>query len=228
MDYLSGLMMMASLIVALGAQNVFVLRQGVLRQHTGLVILVCIISDVLLVAVGVAGLGRLINEVPWLMTAARWGGALFLLTYAGFAVRRVVHPSPEGLAAGLAEADSLAAGDRGNDNGGAGNPRRSVMTVVRPSRELVAILLQTLAFTWLNPGVYLDTVVLVGSVAATHGDARWIFAAGAMTASVVWFLALGYGAQYLGKWLRTPRAWQYLDGGIAAILVLVAVLLIKG
>ena len=75
MDYLSGLMMMASLIVALGAQNVFVLRQGVLRQHTGLVILVCIISDVLLVAVGVAGLGRLINEVPWLMTAARWGGA---------------------------------------------------------------------------------------------------------------------------------------------------------
>lgn len=240
MDYLSGLMMMASLIVALGAQNVFVLRQGVLRQHTGLVILVCIISDVLLVAVGVAGLGRLINEVPWLMTAARWGGALFLLTYAGFAVRRVVHPSPEGLAAGLAEADSLAEadflaeadsladGDRGNDNGGAGNQRRSVMTVVRPSRELVAILLQTLAFTWLNPGVYLDTVVLVGSVAATHGDARWIFAAGAMTASVVWFLALGYGAQYLGKWLRTPRAWQYLDGGIAAILVLVAVLLIKG
>lgn len=228
MDYLSGLMMMASLIVALGAQNVFVLRQGVLRQHTGLVILVCIISDVLLVAVGVAGLGRLINEVPWLMTAARWGGALFLLMYAGFAVRRVVHPSPEGLAAGLAEADSLADGDRGNDNGGAGNQRRSVMTVVRPSRELVAILLQTLAFTWLNPGVYLDTVVLVGSVAATHGDARWIFAAGAMTASVVWFLALGYGAQYLGKWLRTPRAWQYLDGGIAAILVLVAVLLIKG
>ena len=209
---------MLSLIVALGAQNVFVLRQGIRRQHTTLVIFICIFSDVLLVAVGVAGLGRLVNDIPWLMTAARWGGALFLLTYAAFAARRALNPSGQGM---IADGEPVA----GNK---ASAERRVIPRQSVSGSAVVVVALQTLAFTWLNPGVYLDTVVLIGSLAATHGQARWIFAAGAMTASAVWFLALGYGARYLGKWLRTPRAWQYVDAGIAVVLIAMAVVLLAG
>ena len=255
MSYVSGLLTMFSLIVALGAQNVFVLRQGIRRQYTTVVILMCIVSDTVLVAVGVAGLGGIINDVPWLMTAARWGGALFLLTYAAFAARRALHPSAEGLVVSR-ESESGGGSHTGSEVGavsavgeevGAHGGAPTQYGTVAPAegtvkalptwgarqhspraRALAAIVLQTLAFTWLNPGVYLDTVVLVGSLAATYGDARWVFAGGAMTASLVWFLALGYGARHLGRWLRTPRAWQVLDVGIAVVLVLMAVLLVTG
>ncbi|WP_370186828.1 LysE/ArgO family amino acid transporter [Aeromicrobium sp.] len=202
---LSGLGAGLALIVAIGAQNAFVLRQGLHREHVGLVVAICALSDVVLVAVGVVGLGRLVESVPWFVDAARWGGAAFLAGYAVLALRRAATASGESL-----EVE----GDPRAESGG----RLAVRT--RPSTARVG--LTALALTWLNPHVYLDTVVLLGSVAASHGDARGWFALGAMTGSVVWFAALGFGARHLGRWLREPRAWRLLDGAIGCVMLVLA------
>ncbi|MDR6120140.1 L-lysine exporter family protein LysE/ArgO [Aeromicrobium sp. SORGH_AS981] len=201
---LSGLGAGLALIVAIGAQNAFVLRQGLRREHVGLVVAVCALSDVVLVAVGVVGLGRLVESVPWFVDAARWGGAAFLAGYAVLALRRAATGSGESL-----EVE----GDAHVQAGG-------LAVRVRPSARRVG--LTALALTWLNPHVYLDTVVLLGSVAASHGDARGWFAGGAMTGSVVWFAALGFGARHLGRWLREPRAWRLLDGAIGCVMLVLA------
>ena len=200
LSILAGLGLGLSLIIAIGAQNVFVLRQGIRRQHVLTVVLICALSDAALIVVGVAGLGALIEAVPWLITVARWAGAAFLLGYGVLAARRAFR----------GEALTVEAED--------GAPHR------RSSRMAVA--LTALALTWLNPHVYLDTVLLLGSVAATYEESRWLFAAGAVLASILWFTALGYGARYLGRWLRTPRAWRILDGVIAAIMIAIAVSLV--
>ncbi|MFT4299830.1 MAG: LysE/ArgO family amino acid transporter [Aeromicrobium sp.] len=194
----AGLLTGLSLIVAIGAQNAFVLRQGLRRERVGVVVAICAASDALLIAFGVAGLGGLLSAAPWLSTAARWAGAVFLLGYAALALWRAAVGGAEGLNGG-------AAGGRGG---------------------LGAVAGTTLALTWLNPHVYLDTVFLVGSIAATHGEARWWFAAGAMSASVMWFGALGFGAGRLGRWLRSSRAWRLLDAVIALAMIVIAVTLL--
>jgi L-lysine exporter family protein LysE/ArgO len=190
---IAGLGLGASLIVAIGAQNAFVLRQGVRREHIGLVIAICIASDVVLIAAGVAGTGVLFTAVPWLVDAARWVGAAFLLLYAGLAIRRAVRP-------GALRTDDA-----------------------RPVARPGAIVLTALALTWLNPNVYLDTVVLVGSVASTHGADRWAFGVGAMLASVLWFVLLGLGARALAPLFARPTAWRVLDLAVAAIMIAGAV-----
>lgn len=205
----SGLALGLSLIVAIGAQNLFVLRQGIRREHTLAVALVCAVSDALLIAIGVSGLGAVLHAVPWLIDAVRWAGAVFLAVYALLAARRALRPS----------GDVLGAGDESIEAGGS--------VAAPPTRgRLLPALLTCLALTWLNPHVYLDTVFLLGSVASTHGADRWWFAAGAATASVVWFFALALGARYLGRWLATPRAWRILDGVIAVVMIAIAVSLV--
>lgn len=219
---LAGLALGLSLIVAIGAQNVFVLRQGIRRQHVLAVALVCIVSDAALIAAGVAGLGVVIHAAPWAVDVARWAGAIFLLGYAALAARRAWRPSGDALR--VAASDTAPAGRVATDgpDGGAGTRTR-----VRPSRTpLAPALLTCLALTWLNPHVYLDTVFLLGSVATAQGTDRWWFAAGAMLASAAWFLSLAYGARYLGRWLSTPRAWRVLDGAIAVVMSLIAVSLV--
>lgn len=196
---LAGFGLGLSLIVAIGAQNVFVLRQGIRREHIGAVVAICAVSDALLIAAGIAGLGAVLAVAPWLVDVVRWLGAAFLLGYAVLAARRVWRPR-----SGL-EADTGAA------------PRLA---------RLSGVVLTALALTWLNPHVYLDTVFLLGSVASTHGDERWWFGAGAMTASLLWFTALGFGARYLGRWLSSPRAWRWLDAGIAVVMIAIAVSLV--
>lgn len=195
----SGLALGLSLIVAIGAQNLFVLRQGIRREHALAVALVCAASDAILIAVGVSGLGAVLHAVPWLIDAVRWAGAVFLAVYAVLAARRSLRSGAEVLDAG-------AAGRRG--------------------APLLPVLLTCLALTWLNPHVYLDTVFLLGSVANTHGAHRWWFAAGAMAASLLWFSALALGARYLARWLATPRAWRVLDGVIAVVMMALAVSLV--
>lgn len=204
MTFLAGLGLGLSLIVAIGAQNVFVLRQGLRRDRVGLVVAICAASDAVLIAAGVSGLGLVVASAPWLVTGARVLGAAFLLTYGALAARRAVRGDESLDAAG-------APVRRGGGTGGA-----------------AAVALTTLALTWLNPHVYLDTVFLVGSIAAAHGDAKWVFAAGAMLASVLWFAGLGYGARALGRWLARPRAWRWLDAGIAAVMLVIAVQLLRG
>ncbi|MEV0077675.1 LysE/ArgO family amino acid transporter [Nocardia neocaledoniensis] len=190
---LSGLGFGLSLIVAIGAQNAFVLRQGIRGQHVLPVIAVCAVSDIVLIAAGVAGFGTIVEAMPALLTVARYAGAAFLLGYAVLAVRRALSSST--LIAEAAGA-SVAVG---------------------------ASVLTCLALTWLNPHVYVDTVVLLGSFASTYADPeRWFLAAGAMLASVLWFLALGYGARRLAPLFARPVAWRILDSVIAAIMLTLA------
>ena len=194
---LAGLGLGASLIVAIGAQNAFVLRQGLRRERIGIVIAICIASDVALIALGVAGTGALFTALPWLVDLARWAGALFLLLYAVLAIRRAVRPGA------LRAAEDA-----------------------RPAARAGSVALTALALTWLNPHVYLDTLVLVGSVASTHGELRWAFGAGAMLASALWFTLLGLGARALAPLFARPLAWRVLDVVVAVVMVGVAVTLV--
>lgn len=207
---LAGLGLGLSLIVAIGAQNVFVLRQGIRREHVIPVILICAISDAVLILAGVAGLGALISAAPWLVPVARWAGAAFLLVYGILAARRAWRGDS-------ALPDTPA---RDTDPGAPAGTTRSTTT------GLAATVTTALALTWLNPHVYLDTVLMLGSIAATHGAERWLFAAGAVTASILWFTALGFGARYLGRWLRSAFAWRILDAAIAVVMIVIAVSLV--
>ncbi|MEV4207774.1 LysE/ArgO family amino acid transporter [Nocardia salmonicida] len=191
---LSGLGFGLSLIVAIGAQNAFVLRQGVRGQHVLPVIAVCAVSDIVLIGAGVAGFGTVVESFPAVVTVAKYAGAAFLVGYALLAARRALGSST--LIAEAAGA-SVAVG---------------------------ASVLTCLALTWLNPHVYLDTLVLLGSFASTYATPdRWFLAAGAMLASVIWFAALGYGARRLGPLFARPIAWRVLDSLIALVMLALAI-----
>ena len=176
-----------SLIVAIGAQNAFVLRQGIRREHVGAVVAICAVSDAILIAAGVGGLGSVVRAWPRAVTAVAWIGGAFLIGYGLLAARRALRPS---------QLDPTAA------TGGARG----------------ATLLTCLALTWLNPHVYLDTVLLLGSAGNSYGAQRWDFAAGAATGSLLWFGGLGYGARRLARLFARPRAWTVLDGLIAVTM----------
>lgn len=189
---LSGFVTGLSLIVVIGAQNAFVLRQGLRRRHVLLVVAVCAGSDLVLILAGIAGIGTIVERAPTVLVVLRWFGAAFLLGYGLLAARRAIR-------GGQLEA----AGER--------------------QLNTPAVLAAALAFTWLNPHVYLDTVLLVGSIASTHGArGRWWFAAGASLASIAWFTALGYGARFLTPVFRRRNAWRVLDGGIAVVMLALA------
>ncbi|MBD0842888.1 LysE/ArgO family amino acid transporter [Streptomyces sp. TRM68416] len=187
-----------SLIVAIGAQNAFVLRQGIRRDAVLAVVGICALSDAALITLGVAGVGAVVVAWPGALTAVGWIGGAFLICYGLVAARRVVRP------AGVLSADGEAVG----------SPRRAVLTC--------------LAMTWLNPHVYLDTVFLLGSIAADRGELRWTFGLGAVLASLCWFAALGFGARLLSRVLNRPTAWRVLDGLVAATMLVLGVSLVAG
>ncbi len=214
---LAGVGLGFSLIVAIGAQNLFVLRQGIRREHVVLVASICAVSDAVLIALGVSGVGLVLQAVPWLIDVVRWAGALFLIGYGLLAARRAWRPSGEALGSSAPAPGPTAA------SAGATAATAGATAVATRAIPVVAT---CLALTWLNPHVYLDTVFLLGTVANTHGDQRWVFAAGAMAASVIWFFALAFGARYLGRWLGTPRAWRILDAIIAVVMVAIGVSLV--
>ena len=209
---LAGLGLGLSLIVAIGAQNVFVLRQGIRREHVFVVVAICALSDAALIVAGVAGLGFVLSAAPWLVVVARWAGALFLLSYGILAARRAWRGGEELVVEG--------------SDGGTPRSAGQAATATLTSTRLAPVVLTTLALTWLNPHVYLDTVLMLGSIAATHGDERWLFAAGAIAASLLWFTALGFGARYVGRWLRTERSWRILDAVIAVVMIAIAISLV--
>jgi L-lysine exporter family protein LysE/ArgO len=194
----AGLLTGLSLIVAIGAQNAFVLRQGLIRQFVGPVVAVCAVSDLVLITAGVAGIGAIVQHAPTALTVVRWLGVAFLTAYGLRSLWRARH------------AGALAAT-------GEEEPR------------LRGAVLQATALTWLNPHVYLDTVLLVGSIAAHHGPTgKWWFAAGACTGSILWFSGLGYGARLLSPVLTRPRAWQVLDVLIGLTVLAIAWSLAQG
>ena len=196
--FVQGFATSAALIVAIGAQNAFVLRQGIKREHVLAVVLVCAFSDALLITLGVAGLGALVQRSPALLTIARYGGAAFLIAYGLLAARRAF--GNEMLAA--AEGAPLSLG---------------------------AAVSASLAFTYLNPHCWLDTVVLLGSIASQQpADTRIAFGAGATAASFVWFFALGFGARALRGVFARPIAWKLLDIVIAIVMWGIAASLLWG
>ena len=193
---LAGLLTGLSLIVAIGAQNAFVLRQGLARLQVTPVVIVCAASDLILIVAGIAGLGAVVTAHPGAVTALTWFGAAFLAAYGIRSAARALRP------------ESLQAGGSAIATTGA-----AVGTA--------------LALTWLNPHVYLDTVLLLGSVATGYGSTgRWWFAAGAGAASILWFTGLGYGSRYLRRFFASPRSWQILDLVIAAVMLALAASLV--
>ncbi|MFC3966147.1 LysE/ArgO family amino acid transporter [Nocardia jiangsuensis] len=236
---LSGFGFGLSLIVAIGAQNAHVLRQGITRTHVGAVVAVCAVSDVLLIAAGVAGFGAVVRSVPEVLVVARWAGAVFLCGYAALALRRAWSPAalvpaadPPGEVADDAvpvPVGAVSSSANGRDSTPRGAARFAHPARGRTAPALGATIATTLALTWLNPHVYLDTVVLLGSFASAHAGAdRWYLAAGAMTASVLWFLALGYGARLLRPLFARPGAWRVLDAAIALVMLALGAGLLLG
>lgn len=193
----SGFFLGGSLIVAIGAQNAFILRQGLIRSHVFAVCLIGALSDALLIAAGVAGLGTMIARSPWLISAVTLGGAAFLLTYAFLAFRRALHP--HALLADNSREQSL---------------RTAAATC--------------LALTFLNPHVYLDTVLLIGGLSGQYaGAARIAYGVGAVLASFVWFFGLGYGARLLAPLFARPSAWRVLDILIGLVMAALALGLLQ-
>ncbi len=191
----SGLFTGLSLIVAIGAQNAFVLRQGLSGRFVFPVALVSAVLDVALITLGVAGLGALLESVPFLLGAVRWLGAGYLIWFGVSSLRRA-------------------------------NSGESMDVSGSGPATLSAAVIATATFSLLNPHVYLDTVVFLGSVAAQFGDSRWWFAVGASIASLVWFFALAFGAKALSRYVANPKFWKVLDTVIASIMFTLALSLI--
>ena len=196
--FVQGLTLSLGLIVAIGAQNAFVLRQGLRREHVDSVVLFCAVADAVLITAGVMGMAQALGERPNLARALALTGAAFLAVYGWLALRRAHKPGE----LRASEAD--------------------------PGLGLTAAVAQAAAFTLLNPHVYLDTVLLVGSIGAQQpaGLRAW-FVAGACTASLVWFGLLGFGARWLAPWFAKPKAWQLLDGLIGLTMLALAAMLVQ-
>ncbi|AGT07979.1 LysE/ArgO family amino acid transporter [Paracoccus aminophilus] len=196
-SYLAGLGMLLSLIVAIGAQNAFVLKQGLLRQHVLAVALFCALSDALLIVAGVAGAGVIVSAHPGFLTATKWGGALFLFWY------------------GLRSFRAAWVGGQ------------ELHATAGTAVQLGAVLSTAAALTWLNPHVYLDTLILLGAVSA-QAESRWLFALGAVSGSLGFFLLLGFGARLLAPVFARPIAWRVLDALVGAMMWLIAWGLVRG
>jgi L-lysine exporter family protein LysE/ArgO len=192
----AGFLLGLSLIVAIGAQNAFILRQGLRREHVLPLVLTCALSDAVLIALGVGGFATVLSHIVWLEPLMRYAGAAFLLIYAIRSLRSAV-------------------------TGGA-----ALETKGQATTSLQTALVTCLALTWLNPHVYLDTVVLLGSISTRYTGWEPAFALGAMTASFVFFFSLGYGARLLAPLFAKPIAWRILDGLIALIMASIAVSLL--
>lgn len=195
--FFTAFVLAAGLIMAIGAQNAHVLRQGIAGHYVGITVMLCAFFDTVLMTSGVFGFGWLLTQLPMLEDVARLGGAVFLLWYGSRCVRSAMAPLS------------------------------SVSVESRVATNLPAAIATVSAFTLLNPHVYLDTVVLIGSIGGQYeGTARTVFAVGAFTASWVWFIMLGYGARLVRPYFENPKAWQILDGFIALVMFAIALSLL--
>lgn len=192
--FLPGLLTGLSLIIAIGAQNAFVIRQGLTKKHVLLVVAICAISDVLLILLGVAGLGALISGLPWLLEIIRWFGVAYLTWFGIRSIRSAFKTQ-------ALDASGVQSG--------------SAKTVV----------LSALGFTFLNPHVYLDTVILLGSIGNQFGQDKWWFAFGAVVASILWFSSIGFGARAASRFMAKPVFWKVLDLVIASVMFGIAIML---
>ncbi|MGA2969137.1 MAG: LysE/ArgO family amino acid transporter [Acidimicrobiales bacterium] len=188
---LAGLLTGLSLIVAIGAQNAYVLRMGLSRHHINLIVAICAVSDIVLITLGIAGIGGVIRSEPSALQILRWIGVVYLSLFALRSFWRALRPEV------LLPSEAK-----------------------KPTRR--AVVSTTLAFTFLNPHVYLDTVLLLGSIGNQYGHDRWLFALGASVSSLAWFSGLGYGARFASRLMSRPVTWRALDVAIGVVMVLIA------
>jgi L-lysine exporter family protein LysE/ArgO len=207
MDWLAfshGAALCASLIVTIGAQNAFVLRQGIMRSHVGKIVLLCAVSDFILIGAGVGGASALVERYPVFVHAMLYVGIAYLAWFGVGALKRALKPGHAVLEVGS----------------GSG----SATSTPAAGQRTLSVVLMTLALTWLNPHVYLDTFLLIGTAGARElPSGRVAFAIGAMAVSAVWFVLLGYGARMLAPLFRRATAWRILDGAIGSMVLLIAV-----
>ena len=196
--FFSGFSLGLSLILAIGAQNAFVLKQGIKKQHVFLVCTICALSDVVLIFAGVSGFGYVVERYQVIKTAALWGGFVFLSIY-----------GLRSLYSAFSASHTLTSGDE-------------------EARGAAKTALLTLAFTWLNPHVYLDTALLLGSVSTKFGERAGLFGAGAMCASFVFFFSLGYGARFLAPLFKKPAAWKILEFFVGVTMITLGAMLVIG
>jgi len=189
---LSGFLASLSLIIAIGAQNAFVIKQGLLRSHVTLVVIFCSVADAFFIVLGIGGLGTLVQSQPRILEYIRWFGVAYLMWFGIKSVRAALSTQ--------------------------------TMTVEKTDeKSAVKVLLSLFTFTFLNPHVYLDTVILLGSIANQFSSHRWYFALGASMASVLWFTTIGYGARVASKYMTRPIFWKVLDSIIAFIMFSIAI-----
>lgn len=193
--FITGILTSLGLIMAIGAQNAYVLRQALKKKHVLAMVILTAGSDALLIALGVFGLGALIQASPLLLEVMRWGGAAYLIWFGIGSLRN-------------------------------STKHQAIETVGGKSDSLKVVLITLAGFTYLNPHVYLDTVIFLGSIANTFGENKWIFAFGAMLGSFIWFSSLGFGAQAAAKYLTSPKFWKWLDLAIAFVMFGIAIMLI--
>lgn len=195
---LSGMAFGLSLIIAIGPQNIFVLKQGLSRKHVGVVVLICVISDSVLIALGAGGMGAALRAHPGLIEIVRYSGAIFLIVYGAVALIRAIKPHD-----------------------------KNIIRTAKP-HSLSKVIMTCLAFTWLNPHVYIDTALLLGTAANTPGQNTLVFAIGAISGSIIWFTGLGYGARFLTPLFTKPKAGRVLDFLVSGLMFSVAVVLLVG
>lgn len=189
--FLPGFFAGLGLIVAIGAQNAFVIRQGLTRQHVFVVVAICALADAALIALGIAGLGAIIQGLPWLLEGVRWFGVAYLTWFGITSVRSAF--------------------------------KNDVMDISgAQTTSLKKVVAAVLGFTLLNPHVYLDTVILLGSISNQFAEDRWVFGLGAMTASIVWFSSIGFGARAASRFMSKPIFWRVLDSLIAVVMFSIA------
>ncbi|WP_417616865.1 LysE/ArgO family amino acid transporter [Oceanisphaera sp.] len=196
--FIAGFTLSFSLILAIGSQNAFILKQGIKRQHVFVVCAVCALSDAVLISLGVAGFGAIVKQYPAIETVARFGGAVFLILYAFLSFKSAF------------------------------GTRHAMSAEGESQHSLLKTVATCLAFTWLNPHVYLDTVVLLGSISTQYQSEQLQFGMGAVAASFVFFFSLGYGARMLAPVFKRPRAWQVLEFLVGVMMLSIAIILVKG
>lgn len=242
--FLTGLLTCLALIVAIGAQSLFIMRQAIRRDRLMLTLAVCLAGDLVLIFAGTAGVGVVAERAPWVLQVLTWAGVAYLLWFAfgsfrsAFASRRTEPPLP---GAGPAGVDEEPEGEgatavRPRDEGGAGGvavATRPALAVrlrarARASTPVHVVVLTALSVSMLNPHAILDTVVMLGTLANSYGADKWVFAAGAVTGSALWFLTLGLGVRALAPVLDTPRTWRIVDLVVGVVMVAIAAKLALG
>lgn len=230
-----------ALVVAIGAQSAYVLRQAIRRDRLWLIVSICLVSDVILIFAGTAGVGVISEQAPWLLTVLKWAGVAYLIGFAVMSFRSALRPRATGLsvnddAAPQSVTSSGAGASTGSAPRGDGGtvltqPTTQQMTVVvgrsTPAQTpLRAVILAALSVSLLNPHAILDTVVLLGTVANNFGDQRWMFALGAVLASSLWLGVLTVGGRALSRVLDTPRTWRIIDASVGCIMLAIVITLI--